>query len=35
MTVAVEQESEEAAVGQRLATDTEVLTVEQPGRLTG
>lgn len=36
VTVAVGKESEEAAAaGQKLATDTEVLTVEQTGRLTG
>lgn len=35
VTVAVEKDGEEAAAGPRLATDTEVLTVEQTGRLTG
>lgn len=35
VTVAVGKESEDGAAGQRLATDTEVLTVEQTGRLTG
>lgn len=35
VTVAVGEESEEAVERQRLATDTEVLTLEQPGRVTG
>lgn len=35
VTVAVGKESEEAAAGQTLATDAEVLAVEQTGRLTG
>lgn len=35
VTVAVGEESEEAVERQRLATDTDVLTLEQPGRVTG
>lgn len=35
VTVAVGEESEGAVERQRLATDTEVLTLEQPGRVTG
>lgn len=35
VTVAVGKESEEAAAAQRHSTDTEVLTMEQTGRLTG
>lgn len=35
VTVAVGEESEEAVERQRLATDTDVLSVEQPGRVTG
>ncbi|KAM9353033.1 zinc fingers and homeoboxes protein 2a [Symphorus nematophorus] len=35
VTVAVGEESEEAVERQRLATDTDVLTMEQPGRVTG
>lgn len=36
VTVAVGEESEEAAAARpRLATDTDVLTLEQPGRVTG
>ncbi|XP_059194752.1 zinc fingers and homeoboxes protein 2-like isoform X1 [Centropristis striata] len=35
VTVAVGEESEAGVERQRLATDTEVLTLEQPGRVTG
>lgn len=35
VTVAVGEESEAGLERQRLATDTEVLTLEQPGRVTG
>lgn len=35
VTMAVGEESEEAVERQRLATDTDVLTLEQPGRVTG
>ncbi|XP_044062612.1 zinc fingers and homeoboxes protein 2a isoform X2 [Siniperca chuatsi] len=35
VTVAVGEESEEGMERQRLATDTDVLTLEQPGRVTG
>lgn len=35
VTVAVGEESEEGVERQRLATDTDVLTLEQPGRVTG
>lgn len=35
VTVAVGEESEAAVERQRLATDTDVLTLEQPGRVTG
>lgn len=35
VTVAVGEESEQGVERQRLATDTDVLTLEQPGRVTG
>lgn len=35
VTVAVGEESGEGVERQRLATDTDVLTLEQPGRVTG
>lgn len=35
VTVAVGDESEEAVERQRLATDADILTLEQPGRVTG